>query len=342
MPREEDVAALLQAAGFTPRFRLEPLPGGANNRVYDVRCESGRALLKAYYRHPDDPRDRLGAEWAFLRFAWDCGLRCVPRPLACNRHGGLGLYEFIEGRPLVAGDVQSARVQEALDFYAALNRHRSRPSAGELPLASESCFTLDEHLACVEHRVGPLVHLEATTPLDRKAADWCRRELAPAWSRVRDQVRASASQAGSAVGAPVTSEDRRISPSDFGFHNAILAADGRLRFLDFEYAGWDDPAKMACDFLCQPAVPIPEECRAAFTEAALSDLDDPRRHLRRVSLLLPVYCVKWCCIMMNEFLPAGGRRRRFARNDHDRDERKRCQLEKARAALLKLDVQGIR
>ena len=25
-------------------------------------------------------------------------------------------------------------------------------------------------------------------------------------------------------------------------------------FIDFEYAGWDDPSKLICDFFCQPAV----------------------------------------------------------------------------------------
>ena len=40
--------------------------------------------------------------------------------------------------------------------------------------------------------------------------------------------------------------------------NALLAAsDKKLRFLDFEYAGWDDPAKLIGDFFCQPAIPAP-------------------------------------------------------------------------------------
>ena len=37
------------------------------------------------------------------------------------------------------------------------------------------------------------------------------------------------------------------SPSDFGFHN-ILCEDGRLNFVDFEYAGIDDLAKSARRF----------------------------------------------------------------------------------------------
>jgi len=43
-----------------------------------------------------------------------------------------------------------------------------------------------------------------------------------------------------------------LSPSDFGFHNALVDPSGALSFLDFEYAGRDDPAKPVSDFFCQP------------------------------------------------------------------------------------------
>ena len=42
-----------------------------------------------------------------------------------------------------------------------------------------------------------------------------------------------------------------MSPSDFGFHN-VIKKDDFLYFIDFEYAGLDDPVKLICDFYCQP------------------------------------------------------------------------------------------
>ena len=49
-----------------------------------------------------------------------------------------------------------------------------------------------------------------------------------------------------------------------------------------------------------------------FARSVVSELSDPGQHLRRISLLRPVYRIKWCCIMLNDFLPAGSRRRSFA------------------------------
>ena len=92
------IERLTGIAGIGRVRGLIPLAGGANNRVFRVEAENGFAVLKAYFRHPDDPRDRLAAEFAFSRFAWAEGVRCIPEPLACDPVAGLGLFEFVPGR----------------------------------------------------------------------------------------------------------------------------------------------------------------------------------------------------------------------------------------------------
>jgi hypothetical protein len=112
--------------------------------------------------------------------------------------------------------------------------------------------------------------------------------------------------------APLAAEYRCVSPSDFGFHNALLADEGRLGFFDFEYAGWDDPAKLLCDFFCQPAVPAPIDCWPQFLDLTASLVGDTQIERQRQALLFPLYQVKWCCILLNEFQSTGRKRREFA------------------------------
>lgn len=330
-PENEHILALLREAGLPAACEIAALAGGGNNRVYRVVCGNRSVLLKAYFQHPDDPRDRLGAEFAFLHFAWENGLRCVPRPLACDPLRKLGLYEFVEGRPLTAGEIGLPEVQQAIDFFRELNRHKRQPAARELRNASEACFTLEQHLACVQRRVERLCAADEARAFE--ARTFVSRELAPAWERIRGQVLSQAAAAGLSPDAPIPREDECLSPSDFGFHNVLRTADGRLRFLDFEYSGWDDPAKTACDFCCQPALPAPPALHAHFARAVAADLSDPALHLRRIAWLTPVYRVKWCCIMLNDFLPVGNQRRAFAHARHDAEDRKQTQLHKARHAL---------
>jgi hypothetical protein len=328
------IADLIAAAGLASRFSLTPLTGGANNRVFRVNGANGsRALLKIYFQHPDDQRDRVGAEFAFAGFAWGNGLRSVPQPLACDARNRLALYEFIPGRPLLPCEISEDAVQQALNFSRAINRCKQLDSAKSLPRASECCFSIADHLECVERRLQKLQKVEGSSGIDGEAAKFVRTELSTAWEDVRDRARREASLLGLSPEAEIRREDRCLSPSDFGFHNAILTEGSQVRFVDFEYAGWDDPAKMVCDFFCQQKVPVPLAFYARFVEAVVSDLTDPDAHAHRIGLLMPICRMKWCCILLNEFLPDGRERRRFANEIPNEEERKVHQLRLARVAL---------
>jgi glyoxylase-like metal-dependent hydrolase (beta-lactamase superfamily II) len=62
---------------------------------------------------------------------------------------------------------------------------------------------------------------------------------------------------------------------------------------------------------------------------------DPDWHLRRVGLLRDAYRVKWCCILLNNFLTVDANRRNFARGNTE--EHKKEQIEKAQKLLTSLN-----
>lgn len=324
----------LSTAGVTGRVEIRLLPGGANNRVYRVDTDQGPLLGKVYFRHPGDLRDRLKTETAFLEYSRQLGLKCVPRLLASDPAGGAALMEFIPGRKLAPGAVTWARVAEAIAFFILLNQRPTAPAAGRLSEASEACFSLDAHLACVEKRLQRLRSLRGTTRADRDALRFIQSDLDPAWASVSRSIRSSARGAAWRI----SPADRCVSPSDFGFHNALRRPDGRLCFIDFEYAGWDDPAKTVCDFFCQPAVPVDRRHLDRFVDGISRGFHRPERLERRVLTLLPAYALKWCCILLNEFLPVSGARRKFASKEGNAEDRKAGQLAKAKAALKRLDL----
>ena len=324
-------SAGLGTVGFT-----DPLDGGKNNRVYRVATGGGHVLLKSYFRHPDDPRDRLGTEFAFARFAWDHGVRCIPQPLACDPAGGLGLFEFVVGRRLNAGEVAADHVTQALDFFVALNY--SKADAAALPNGSEACFSLEDHFRTIARRVERLKAIEPKTELDREAVEFVGGQFFPVAALAFDTARRQLDAQNLDIETSLDSANRCLSPSDFGYHNALLAAsDGKLRFLDFEYAGWDDPSKLVGDFFCQPTAPAPMSEFERFARTVAEAMPDPELHYTRAKLLLPIYRVKWVCILLNDFLPVGGSRRAFAGAGAEQESRKAAQLAKARAAVKAIE-----
>ena len=321
----EVASRLMREAGLADAPRaLARLAGGRNNRVYRVEREGPPLVIKCYHHDARDPRDRLGAEWAFLRYAWDaCGLRDVPQPLAAEPASHTALYTFVPGGRIAAAEAR--HVETAARFVGALNTIAARGGAERLAPASEACFSLAAHAETIARRVTRLAtRLDPSAPYAEAAAALVHERLVPAWHRLAHGLAPDP--------APLP---WCVSPSDFGFHNA-LESDGRLTFLDFEYAGRDDPAKLICDFFCQPELPVQRALYPSFRDAVLTALGlDTTQHRARCDALLPAYGLKWVCIMLNEFLVADAARRDFAEGQ-DRASRCAMQLGKAGAALDRL------
>jgi len=331
----EAVTPGIAAALGVPQSRraalhVQPGGSGGNSRIYVVTLDGRKLVAKQYFRHPSDERDRLQAEWAFLEYAARAGIPCVPRPVARDESSGIGIYEHIAGRNLGSADVSAARVQEAANFFLLLNRRENLKTSQALAPASEACFSIAEHLAMVDRRVGRLAGIPESSEEDRAARGFVA-SLERRWREVREGVLAATRAAGRDPAAQV--EERCVSPSDFGFHNALLRETGELCFLDFEYAGWDDPAKMAGDFFAHPGVPVSREHFDGFVKTAMSFSRHAAALEARARLLEPIFRIKWCCIVLNEFVPEAAQRRRFATPGADPAASKRRQLDKARGLL---------
>ncbi len=325
---EPCAAVMLVTAGLsTEDLRVQPVASGGNNRSYRVTAGGTNYHLKEYFHHDADTRDRLGTEFGFLRWAWRQGVRSVPRPIARHFFGRIGLYEWIEGHPVLSHEVDAAMVDAAADLVVQLNRNRGL--GAELPAASDACFSMDDHLVSVERRVVAL-----SSGVNGAGADnLVREKVEPIWVRVstglRDQQRASAWACAEC--------DRVISPSDFGFHNAIRLRSGGVRFVDFEYAGWDDAAKLVADFYHQVAVPVPRSTMDGFVAKLRASLGLSEDCERRLRLIESLYRLKWACMVLSELLPISASRRRFARRGGTAAESRQSLTDRALQMLLDLE-----
>jgi thiamine kinase-like enzyme len=335
---KQDVKNLIKKITPSDKFTWISIKRGRNNRVFCVDISGwGKALLKAYFKHPDDPRDRLSNEFSFSRFAWNNGLRCLHEPYLRDDENHLGLYQFIEGRNINKEEVNEEFISQALDFFIELNDFKHLPEAKRLANASEACFSIHEHLDTVEKRLNRLKSIGGSSEINSKAISFIENELSRSWDKTTEYVQKLINNYEIDSTERVSSDDKCISPSDFGFHNAILDEHGKIYFVDFEYAGWDDPAKMVCDFFCQPEIPVPLSYYESFVKKAFSKTSNPEKHIQRANILLPVYRIKWCCIILNEFLEHDTERRFFAQEHLNREEEKTKQLSKAKQYLKDLD-----
>ena len=283
-----------QKCGLIPPLSMERIRAGRNSEVHRISSPNGQWVLKKYHQHHSDKRDRLGTEFGFLTYSEKRGVSVVARPLGMDQSLNWALYTFLPGRRPTA--ISPRHISQAVDFIKTINLFRNASDALVLPMAADACLSWQAHMELAESRIDRLLALQPKQELEMEAHQFVKEQLQPKWLRLKSslmQVLASSE-------TKLSKKDRIISPSDFGFHN-VLESQGELFFLDFEYAGWDDPAKLICDFICQPELPVTQSQCKQFMEELLSELPQPDKVKNRVELLLPVHRLKWSCILLNEF-----------------------------------------
>jgi Ser/Thr protein kinase RdoA (MazF antagonist) len=309
-----------------PVSALTIVGGGGNNRVYRVEAGGSTYALKAYPSREHDPRDRLQHEFEALRFISERFPRYVPAPVAADRQLRVAVYTWVDGTRVTSHGTSDVRV--AASFAHALHTARNDAGARTLMPASEAIFGNADLIEQIEVRMHRLRGVAIDEPeLDAFLRERfepelaARRELDPAYDALPPQ-------------------HRTLSPSDFGFHNALRQPDGELVFIDFEYFGWDDPVKLVSDFLWHPAVELDAGERAALlTAAATIYAGDPAFGERRRAYS-PLIALRWVAIILNEFVPEVWKRRVYAGQTGAWDEIKACQLAKAGKLLDRLAAEG--
>jgi hypothetical protein len=285
---------------------LLQIKAGRNSKVWKITSRNDVWILKEYHNSSKDTRDRLGTEFGFIEFLNRHGIRNIPKSLACDHERKFGLYSYIHGESV--GIIYNECIQQVADFIYSINLLKKKASTNYINSASEACFSFNDHIQVISERLKSLLQIEIKSPEDEQAKKLVVESLLPTFQKLEKRLRCRLSF--EFLESKLDFSERILSPSDFGFHN-VLVENNSLFFLDFEYAGWDDPAKLICDFYCQPELPVTFEQAETFRILLSQSLKLKDANLRAIELL-PFYRLKWCCIILNEFRQNDRNRRKHA------------------------------
>lgn len=291
---------------------------GRNSRVYKITDINGlQYAAKHYFNENDEKRTRLTTEFSCLSFLWESGERAIPQPVIADGDSGYAFYKFIDGNFIESASVTVDEIDQAVAFLARL-KALANVSMDEtadrksLPLAAEACFSLNSIFENIDLRLNRLRQVPSDSLCFGQLRRYLNNRFVPALSEIQSQSVALAKDNGISSGLELVQNMRTLSPSDFGFHNALKTLDGDIAFVDFEYFGWDDPAKTASDFLLHPAMELSISMKKRFFAGILDTFTDDPLLEARTRVLYPLFGLKWCMILLNEFIPANLQRRRFA------------------------------
>jgi len=269
---------------------VRPIGGGANSRVFVLDAPTGRIVAKRYPDRHRDRRNRCRTEALAAQWMHGHGLP-VARPLWWDDRIGLATFECVDGAPFPSPDAALVDAMVAMTERLASLGAAAPPDFGS---ASEACLSLDDLVGQVQSRIDAAAR-SSWTPLAELATGRLQRELNEAAPAARSAWPAPPHQ-------PLPRAERVLSPSDFGSHNAIRTPRGDV-FLDFEYFGWDDPAKLVGDVLLHPGMALDRDLRQRWLHGAGSVFGP--RMMERARIALPLLALRWHLIVLRPFLGAG-------------------------------------
>lgn len=327
-PREDMDS--LEALLGRPADSAVRVGAGRNSRVYRVTCADKEYAAKFYFKPTADGRDRLAVEFSALQFLWQRGVRSIAQPLRADAARQVALYQFVDGDAVDAAQASSADIAQLIAFIGELRAIAAQHGARTLGPAAEAFFTASGVVNNVRQRLERLLAVDAEGPAYDGLRRFLRDEFLPALQSFGERATRGADR-------ELPEQSRTLSPSDLGFHNSLRRRDGSLAFLDLEYFGWDDPAKTVSDALLHPLMRLSNERKCQLVQGFDGIFGADPGWRERVERLYPLFALKWCMIMLNEFRPEQIERRRYVdRNAEAVGTIQQRQLDAARALLQRM------
>lgn len=271
---------------------VSQLKGGINNLVFSIGTKNRQWVVKGYPAKEAGKRDRMQAELELLIYANMVAPGMVPRLIEIDRDRRCLILEYVRGSSYTRGCSPTPEdVNTAIKFFRRLNDNHVLAKQMISMDAAEGFLSLRQHMSSVHERLSTMgaEHLPAKF---RVSASILLVHLKEQADRLENTLETMIT-AGE-VDDQIDPETRCVSPSDFGFHNAIRTDKG-VTFIDFEFAGWDDPAKSYVDFILQPNVPIDYKTSSSTIRLLLNDCEPFNE---RVRILTQILQLKWLCIIM--------------------------------------------
>lgn len=309
-------------------FTCTPILEGANNLGYKIQTTDKQWFVKCYPPNAPYVQVKQKNEFSFSQAIYHAGVHNTPTPIAINLTCHASIFEYIQGEKISVTSLQA--INAARTFLQDINNCQLQHP---INIASESPNSLQGFVDIVVKRLEKLATVQIE---DEKLA----KSFFDSCERVSQRLNTIQAMIPENWQQPV--ERNIVSPSDFGFHNTIKT-DSKFYFIDFEYAGLDTPWKVFADFFAQPSVPVDIAYAKRFL--TLNIFEPLRKCPQNTTIVYELTLLKWCLIMLNEFLPDVQARRLFSSNISCLKEQKdkllqvqRAQLEKCNAYYEKIPL----
>ena len=280
-------------------MKIEIIPSGRNNLVSKIYYKKKLYVHKKYLKNKNNgiKYSRYKSETSFINLLRKNKIKNLPLILATDSRKQENVFSYIKGKKI--NKITENDIMQCINFIKKINQRILKKKYINFKNATEACFSIDNHIETADKRISMLSKFPKKTGIYKEAKFFVNTKLRKKLAEVKKNIFKSFSK--SETKKKLNKKDLILSPSDFGFHNVIKKKQ-QLFFLDFEYAGMDDPAKLISDFICQPDNKLSKKQSFFFYKNILKIFPVSNEIERRFKAVINIHRIKWCCVILSEIL----------------------------------------
>jgi len=270
------------------------IKSGKNSKIYKINTGKKIIILKSYYGKNNT---RIKKEFEFYQYLNQENIKNVITPIAFDFRNNFAAFPFIEGNKIKI--IKKNHIVQFANFINKINQKNKYPK--KLGLATEGIMNRKNYIEICKKRINKLQLVDKKGLIKKDFHLFLTTKIIPKFNFFKKKI--NDRKILNHTKYKLYKKDMIISPSDFGFNNAIVSGK-KIFFFDFEYSGYDDSVKLICDFYCQPNQKVSPKLKEIFKVKIIKNYKNYKELDYLISELLPINYIKWCCIILNEFLPS--------------------------------------
>ena len=289
----------LIARGLMPNGNVQkcvPISPGGNSTVFKLwLSDQSINFLKRYPEEGKSHGNRLKTEVAACRLLNKFQIEQSAEVIHEDVENQIVVFRWIDG--VRVNDPKTEHIEILLEFVRALRDIERTDEVSELSGAKEACLSGQDICDQIQSRRDRLWCSEIEFP-ELKA--FLEKKFDPLFARTMECAQEHW-PLKSGFSAQLPDKFQTLSPSDFGFHNALWEKSGKLRVIDLEYFGWDDPVKLASDFCWHPAMNLPQQLQQKWLSGMGQLFSRDQDFEKRFKTAHPLFGLRWAMIVLNPF-----------------------------------------
>ena len=275
------------------KFKIQE---GRNNKVFLFNKKNKKIIVKKYKKNFLTKYNRFYTEKFFLEFLERKKIYNVPKIICFDKNEMTIYLTFIDGKQIKK--VKKKHLISCLTFLKKINFKTSHINF-KFQTASDACFSINDHINTCKIKITKLIKKfkNKNTIKSKKILFFLENQIIPSFQKVNREANIRFSK--NEIRKKLDKNNMILSPSDFGFHNIILKKNN-LFFIDFEYAGWDDPLKLICDFFLNPDYSISKADKKYFLDSFSYSFKRKLINIDNFRFVFKFHFLKWVCVILNQ------------------------------------------